>query len=188
MAKADKATAVADITEQFKESTATVVTEYRGLTVANLTICAVRSVMPLPTPSPRTRWSSVPRRRRASRVLTTCSSDRPRSRSSRANRSTPPRRSRRSPRTTRRWSSRAATWTAPAVRRRGRGHRRPRVARGPAGQACRRDEGQPDQGRRPVQRPRVAGRPVGRRAAGEEGQRGSCVEAASRNPPAQPAR
>jgi large subunit ribosomal protein L10 len=36
MAQADKATAVADITEQFKASTATVVTEYRGLTVANL--------------------------------------------------------------------------------------------------------------------------------------------------------
>ncbi|CAM4120003.1 50S ribosomal protein L10 [Mycobacterium basiliense] len=36
MAKADKATAVADITEQFKASTATVITEYRGLTVANL--------------------------------------------------------------------------------------------------------------------------------------------------------
>ena len=36
MAKADKATAVADIAEQFKDSTATLVTEYRGLTVANL--------------------------------------------------------------------------------------------------------------------------------------------------------
>ena len=36
MAKADKATAVADIAEQFKESTATLITEYRGLTVANL--------------------------------------------------------------------------------------------------------------------------------------------------------
>jgi large subunit ribosomal protein L10 len=36
MAKAEKATAVADIAEQFKESTATVITEYRGLTVANL--------------------------------------------------------------------------------------------------------------------------------------------------------
>jgi large subunit ribosomal protein L10 len=36
MARADKATAVADITEQFKESTATLITEYRGLTVANL--------------------------------------------------------------------------------------------------------------------------------------------------------
>ena len=36
MAKAHKATAVADIAEQFKSSTATVVTEYRGLTVANL--------------------------------------------------------------------------------------------------------------------------------------------------------
>jgi large subunit ribosomal protein L10 len=36
MAKAEKATAVADIAEQFKEATATVVTEYRGLSVANL--------------------------------------------------------------------------------------------------------------------------------------------------------
>jgi len=36
MAKADKATAVAEIAEQFKAATATVVTEYRGLTVANL--------------------------------------------------------------------------------------------------------------------------------------------------------
>ncbi|BBY22778.1 50S ribosomal protein L10 [Mycobacterium stomatepiae] len=36
MAKADKATAVADIVEQFSASTATVITEYRGLTVANL--------------------------------------------------------------------------------------------------------------------------------------------------------
>jgi len=36
MAKADKATAVADIAEKFKEATATVVTEYRGLTVSNL--------------------------------------------------------------------------------------------------------------------------------------------------------
>ncbi|WP_059015874.1 50S ribosomal protein L10 [Mycobacterium sp. M26] len=36
MAKADKATAVADIAEQFKASTATVVTEYRGLSVASL--------------------------------------------------------------------------------------------------------------------------------------------------------
>jgi len=36
MATAEKATAVADIAEQFRASTATVVTEYRGLTVANL--------------------------------------------------------------------------------------------------------------------------------------------------------
>jgi large subunit ribosomal protein L10 len=36
MAQADKATAVADIAEQFKASTATVITEYRGLTVAHL--------------------------------------------------------------------------------------------------------------------------------------------------------
>ena len=36
MAKADKATAVADIADQFRDATATLVTEYRGLTVANL--------------------------------------------------------------------------------------------------------------------------------------------------------
>ena len=36
MATAEKATAVADIAEQFKASTATVVTEYRGLTVRDL--------------------------------------------------------------------------------------------------------------------------------------------------------
>jgi large subunit ribosomal protein L10 len=36
MARADKATAVADIAEQFRDSTATLITEYRGLTVAGL--------------------------------------------------------------------------------------------------------------------------------------------------------
>jgi large subunit ribosomal protein L10 len=36
MGKAGKATAVADIAEQFRASTATVITEYRGLSVANL--------------------------------------------------------------------------------------------------------------------------------------------------------
>ena len=36
MAKAEKATAVAEITEQFQASTATVITEYRGLSVANM--------------------------------------------------------------------------------------------------------------------------------------------------------
>ncbi|WP_431237341.1 50S ribosomal protein L10 [Mycolicibacterium aichiense] len=36
MAKPEKATAVADIAEKFREATATVVTEYRGLTVSNL--------------------------------------------------------------------------------------------------------------------------------------------------------
>src|SRR6201984_1236943 len=36
MAKADKAAAVADIAEQFKDAAAALVTEYRGLTVANL--------------------------------------------------------------------------------------------------------------------------------------------------------
>jgi len=36
MGRADKATAVADIAEQFRAATATLVTEYRGLTVSNL--------------------------------------------------------------------------------------------------------------------------------------------------------
>jgi large subunit ribosomal protein L10 len=36
MVRADKATAVADIAEQFKAATATLITEYRGLSVANL--------------------------------------------------------------------------------------------------------------------------------------------------------
>jgi large subunit ribosomal protein L10 len=36
MARADKATAVADIAERFKDSSASLITEYRGLTVANL--------------------------------------------------------------------------------------------------------------------------------------------------------
>jgi large subunit ribosomal protein L10 len=36
MARADKTAAVADIVEQFNDATATVITEYRGLTVANL--------------------------------------------------------------------------------------------------------------------------------------------------------
>jgi large subunit ribosomal protein L10 len=36
MVRADKATAVADIAERFKDSTASLITEYRGLTVANL--------------------------------------------------------------------------------------------------------------------------------------------------------
>lgn len=37
MAKPEKVTAVAEITEQFKSATATVVTEYRGLSVGSLT-------------------------------------------------------------------------------------------------------------------------------------------------------
>ena len=36
MARADKATAVADIAEQFRAATATVITEYRGLSVGSL--------------------------------------------------------------------------------------------------------------------------------------------------------
>ena len=38
MAKAEKVTAVAEIAEQFKGSTAAVVTEYRGLSVGKITV------------------------------------------------------------------------------------------------------------------------------------------------------
>ena len=47
MARADKATAVADITEQFNAATATLITEYRGLTVANL--AELRRSLAIPT-------------------------------------------------------------------------------------------------------------------------------------------
>ena len=46
--RTDKATAVAELTEQFRSSTATVLTEYRGLTVAQLK-------------SLRRRWAPTPR-------------------------------------------------------------------------------------------------------------------------------
>ena len=50
MARPDKAAAVAELTEQFRSSNAAVLTEYRGLTVAQLKSCAVRSVRTPSTP------------------------------------------------------------------------------------------------------------------------------------------
>ena len=172
MAKADKATAVADIAEQFKEATATLVTEYRGLTVANLAelrrslggsatytvakntlvkraaaeagIEGLDELFAGPTAIAFVNGEAVD----AAKAIKKFAKD-----------------------------NKALVIKGgymdgrPADRLRGRAHRRPRVARGAAGQAGRRDEGQPDQGRRPVQRSRVAGRPAGRRAAGEEGRR-----------------
>ena len=55
MARADKATAVADIAERFKDSTATLITEYRGLTVANLAELRRSLGGPAHYTSPRTR-------------------------------------------------------------------------------------------------------------------------------------
>ncbi len=170
MAKADKATAVADIAEQFKDSTATVVTEYRGLTVANLAelrrslggsatytvakntlvkraaaeagIEGLDELFAGPTAIAFVKGEPVD----AAKAIKKFAKD-----------------------------NKALVIKGGymdgrrADRRRGRAHRRPRVARGAAGQAGRRDEGQPGQGRRSVQRSGVAGRPAGRRSAGEEG-------------------
>ena len=97
MAKADKATAVADIAEQFKASTATLVTEYRGLTVSNLAELR-RSLGDSAT-------YTVAKNTLVKNYLGLAER-------AGARPSTPPRRSRPSPRTTRRWSSRAAIWTA----------------------------------------------------------------------------
>ena len=111
MAKADKATAVADIAEQFKGATATLVTEYRGLTVANLKDLR-RSLGDSATYT--VAKNTLVKRAAADAGIegldelfvgpTAIAFVR-------ARRSTRPRRSRSSPRTTRRWSSRAATWT-----------------------------------------------------------------------------
>ena len=81
--RADKATAVAELTENFRSSTATVLTEYRGLTVAQLNDAAAlaRHARP-PTRSRRTRWPSGPRPTLASPVSTSCSPVLPRSPSS----------------------------------------------------------------------------------------------------------
>ncbi len=196
MARADKAAAVADIAEQFKEATATLITEYRGLTVANLaelrrslggaatysvakntlvkraaseagvegldelfagptaiafvsgepvdaakaiktfakdhkalvikggymdgralTVAEVERIADLESREVLLAklagaWSSARLRRLGSRGSTSSSPARRPSRSLPGNRSTPPRPSRPSPGSTRRWSSRAATWTA----------------------------------------------------------------------------
>ena len=88
MAKAEKATAVADIAEQFKGSTATLVTEYRGLTVANLKDLR-RSLGDSATYT--VAKNTLVKRAAAEAgvtVSTNCSSVRPRSRSCTATRST----------------------------------------------------------------------------------------------------
>lgn len=112
MARADKATAVADIAAQFKESTATLITEYRGLTVANL--AELRRSLTGSATYAVAKNTLIKRAASEAGIegLDELFVAPPRSRSSPVSRSTPPRPSRPSPRSTRRWSSRAATWTA----------------------------------------------------------------------------
>ena len=172
MARADKATAVADIAEQFKEATATLITEYRGLTVANLAELR-RSLSGSATYSVA---KNTLIKRAASEAGVEgldelfAGPDRHRLRHRGAGR-------RRQGHQDLRQGQQGAGHQGrlhgrPRVdRRRGRAHRRPGVARGAAGQTGRRDEGQPRQGGRPVQRARLAGRPPRGRAAGKEGRR-----------------
>ena len=172
MARADKATAVADIAEQFSGSTATLITEYRGLTVANLAelrrslagsatytvakntlikraaseagVEGLDELFAGPTAIAFVRGEPVD----AAKAIKTFAKE-----------------------------HKALVIKGGymdgqrVVRRRGRAHRRPGVPRGPAGQAGRRDEGQPRESGRPVQRARLAGGQARGRAAGEAGRR-----------------
>ena len=189
MAKADKATAVADIAEQFKEATATLVTEYRGLTVANLKDLR-RSLGDSAT-------YTVAKNTLVKRAAAEAGIEGldelfvgP---------------------TAIAFVTGEAVDAAKAIKKFAKDNkalvikggymdgrpltvseieqdRRSRVARGAAGQAGRRDEGQPDQGRGAVPGARIAGRPIGCRTAGEEGRRGSRVEASSQFTPQKPRR
>lgn len=106
MAKPEKVSAVEEITEQFKTSTAAVVTEYRGLSVGSLT--ALRRALGEGATYSVAKNTLVKRAaaEAGARVSTICSSVRPPSRSSRASRWMPRRLSRPSRRTTRHSSSR----------------------------------------------------------------------------------
>ena len=171
MARADKATAVADIAEQFKESTATVVTEYRGLTVANLAdlrkslgggasyavakntlvkraaseagVTGLDDLFTGPTAIAFIKGEPVD----AAKAIKTFAKDH------------------------KALVIKGGYMDGSAVRGRGQPHRGPRVARGAAGQAGRRDEGQDQPGCGALRCPGVAGRPPRLRAAGEEGGR-----------------
>ena len=85
MARADKAAAVAELAEQFRTSNAAVLTEYRGLTVAQLKTLR-RSLGANADLRRRQEHADQDRREgsRASTASTTCSPARARSRSSRA--------------------------------------------------------------------------------------------------------
>jgi len=187
MAKADKVTAVADIAEQFKGSTATLVTEYRGLTVANLKdlrrslgdsatytvakntlvkraaaeagIDGLDELFVGPTAIAFVKGEAVD----AAKALKTFAKD---------NKALVIKGGYMDGRAL----SVSEVETIADLESR-------EVA---AGQTGRRDEGEPVQGRRPVQRSGVAGRPAGRSTAREEGRRGSCVETSSSTSPLTP--
>ena len=170
MAKAEKATAVADIAEQFKDSTATLVTEYRGLTVANLkdlrrslgdsaTYTVAKNTLVKraaaeagiegldelfvgPTAIAFVKGEAVD----AAKAIKKFAKD------------------------NKALVIKGGYMDGRAAERfRGRKDRRPGIARGAAGQAGRRDEGQSVQGRRSVQRSGVSGRTAVRCTAREEG-------------------
>ena len=170
MAKADKATAVADIAERFKDSTASLITEYRGLTVANLaelrrslagsatytvakntlikraaTEAGIEGLDELfagPTAIAFVTGEPVD----AAKAIKTFAKEQQGA-----------------------GHQGRLHGRSPADRHRSRAHRRPGVPRGVAGQAGRRDEGQPRQGGRPVQRAGVADGQAPGRPAGKEG-------------------
>ena len=170
MAKADKATAVADIAEQFTGSTATLITEYRGLTVANLAELR-RSLAASAT---YTVAKNTLIKRAASEagvegldelfVGPTAIAFVTR----RAGRRGQGHQDLRQ-RTPGAGHQGRLHGRPRLIGRRGRAHRRPGVPRGPAGQAGRGDEGEPREGGRPVQRARLAGGQARGRAAGEAG-------------------
>ncbi len=175
MARADKATAVADIAEQFRDSTATVITEYRGLSVANLaelrrSLARLGNLLGCQEHADQAgRFGGGHRgSRRAVRRT-----DRDRVRQRRGGRCRQGHQDLRQ----RAQGAGHQGWLhgrSRADRRRSRAHRRPGVARGAAGQTGRGDEGQPVEGRRAVQRAGLADRQARCRTAGEEGRRRAC--------------
>ena len=166
MARPDKAAAVAELADKFRSSSAAVLTEYRGLTVAQLTQLrraigghATYAVV-------KNTLTEI-----AAREAGVDGLDEPRSPARPPSPSSPATRSRR-PRACglRQGQPRAGhqgrrARRQPADRGRDRQARGPRVPRGAAGQAGRRDEGVADQGRLPVRRPAVAGGAHDRRPA-----------------------
>ena len=159
--RADKATAVAELTEQFRNSTATVLTEYRGLTVAAAHRAAALAGRETDVHGRQEHAGQACRDRRGHRPASTiCSPVLPRSPSSPATSSRRRRACAISRRPTRCSSSRAASSRARRITAAEVSEaRRPRVPRGAAGQAGRRDEGQPEQGRGAVPGAAGQGRP-----------------------------
>ena len=176
--RADKATAVAELTEHFRNSTATVLTEYRGLTVAQLTELR-RSL------GGQTKYSVRRTRSRSGRRPTRASSGLDElftGPTALAFVSGDPVEAAKGLRDF------AEGPPAPGHqgrRLRGQGHhggrgqqaRRPRVPRGAAGQAGRRHEGQPEQGRGACSRPRCRRPPAWLAALQDKREKDGAAEA-----------